>query len=292
MNHTYALNLNRQILKELMQDFYILTGIKIVIFDHAYQEVLSYPEAHCNFCALMHSQEATRSRCIESNEKSFRKCQKTSRLEIYHCHAGLVEATSPLIDNGAIIGYIMFGQISDHEKEEDLKRHLNAVMEAYGLTIPDSEDMIYQITRKDPQQILAAAKILEACTFYVIFREMVSLQRQNFMKNLNTFLTEHLSEDLSIERLMKEFHVSRNKLYESTEQYLGVGIAEHIKSLRIQEAKRLLKETDLKVMQISDQVGFADYNYFCRVFKAETGIPAKQYRRLHRNNSGSGDPIG
>ena len=95
---------------------------------------------------------------------------------------------------------------------------------------------------------------------------------------------EHLSEDLSVARLMREFHVSRNKLYEYTEEYLGTGIAEHIKSLRIQEAKRLLKETDLKIMQISDKVGFTDYNYFCRVFKAKTGLPAKQYRKVHNNS--------
>ncbi|MCM1123054.1 MAG: PocR ligand-binding domain-containing protein [Eubacterium sp.] len=282
--NTISLILNNQPLKELMRDFYILTGIKIVIFDSEYQEILSYPDSHCSFCSLMHSTEATRKKCIRSNENSFQKCKKTARLEVYHCHAGLLEATAPLIDNGIVIGYIMFGQISDLESGVETEKHLKSVMTAYGLSVPDGMDMSHQITRKNPEQILAAAKILEACTFYVLLKDMISLHRQNFMKNLNAFLMEHLSEDLSIERLMKEFHVSRNKLYESTATYLGTGIAEHIKSLRIDEAKRLLKETDLKIMQISDMVGFTDYNYFCRVFKAETGTPAKQYRKLHRQD--------
>ena len=78
---------------------------------------------------------------------------------------------------------------------------------------------------------------------------------------------------------MKEFHISRNKLYDSANEYLGQGIAEHIKSLRIKEARRLLKETNLAVHEIADKVGFNDYNYFCRVFKKEVGMPAKQYRR-------------
>lgn len=281
--NTITLNLNSQLLKELMQDFYILTGIKIVIFDSDYQEILSYPESHCNFCALMHSMEVTRRKCIKSNENSFQRCKKSTHLEIYHCHAGLVEATAPLIDNGAVIGYIMFGQISDLKSKDEVKDHLRSVLRDYALPDNEATDIVYQITRKDSHQILAAAKILEACTFYVLLKDIISLRRQNFMENLNTFLMAHLSEDLSIERLMQEFHVSRNKLYESTSTYLGIGIAEHIKSLRINEAKRLLKETDLKIMQISDMVGFTDYNYFCRVFKAETGLPAKQYRKLHRN---------
>lgn len=282
--NTFALNVNNNLLKELMQDFYILTGIKIVIFDSAYHELLSFPESHCAFCALMHRQDFTRDKCIKSNKNSFQKCRTTTQLEIYHCHAGLVEATAPLIDNGIVIGYIMFGQISDLENQEDLTEHLKAVLKKYELFMPVQENNLYQVTKKSSQQILAAAKILEACTFYVLLKDMISLQRQNFMQNLNTFLMEHLSEDLSVARLMREFHVSRNKLYEYTEEYLGTGIAEHIKSLRIQEAKRLLKETDLKIMQISDKVGFTDYNYFCRVFKAKTGLPAKQYRKVHNNS--------
>jgi len=99
------------------------------------------------------------------------------------------------------------------------------------------------------------------------------------MNNVNTFLMEHLSEDLSVERLMDEFQVSRNKLYDSTTGYLGVGIAEHIRNLRINEAKRLLLETTLPIHVISDKVGFNDYNYFCRIFKKIVGTPAKQYRK-------------
>ena len=283
--NTITLNLNKQPLKELMKDFYILTGIRIVVFDNNYNEILAYPESHCDFCALMHANESSRCKCLESNENSFQNCRETSQLVIYHCHAGLVEATAPLIDNGIVIGFIMFGQITDMENKQEITEHLHSVIAEYQLkSKTDSVSNVngvslYTVTSKTSEQILAAAKILEACTFYVLLKDMISLQRQNFMQNLNSFLQEHLSEDLSIERLMREFQISRNKLYESANNYLGTGIAEHIKNLRIQEAKRLLKETDLQIMQISEKTGFADYNYFCRVFKKEVGVPAKKYRK-------------
>lgn len=277
-----TLNLNIQPLKGLMRDFYILTGIKIVIFDSNYHEILAYLETHCAFCSLMQSNEASYCKCLESNEQSFQHCRQSSELFIYHCHAGLVEATAPLIDNDIVIGYIMFGQISDSQNEKEMTGHLRSVIKKYCLADQVNTDQIYQVSVKSQEQILAAAQILEACTFYVLLKEMISLQRQNFMKNLNTFLLEHLSEDLSVDRLMREFHVSRNKLYDSCNRYLKTGIAEHIKSLRIQEAKRLLKETDLKIIQIADKVGFTDYNYFCRVFKKEIGMSAKKYRKINK----------
>jgi len=277
--NTPNLNLNIQKLLELMKDFHLLTGIRIVIFDNEYNEVLSYPEAHCDFCSIMHGNIETKKKCIESNERSFQKCRKTETLEIYHCHAGLVEATAPLIDNNVVIGYIMFGQIADYESKEEMIQKIRTVIEHYNLTVPLEGPDIYNITQKTSEQILAAAKILEACTFYVLLTDMVSLRRQNFMNNVNTFLMEHLSEDLSIERLMDEFQISRNKLYDSTSSYLGIGIAEHIRNLRINEAKRLLIETALPIHVISDKVGFNDYNYFCRIFKKMVGTPAKQYRK-------------
>lgn len=281
-----TINLNQTLLLELMQDFYILTGIRIVIFDSTYHEILAWPSSHCRFCQLMHDHEITKAKCEESDAKSFQRCKQKSKLEIYHCHAGLVEATAPLIDNDMIIGYIMFGQISDLSCEQETIEMLKEVLACYQLDdscfdIPGCADAIFRITHKTPQQIRAAGKILEACTSYVLLKDMISLQRRNFITNLNAFLLEHLSEDLSIERLMHEFHVSRNKLYDSANEYLGMGIAEHIKALRMKEARRLLRGTDLAVQEIAYRVGFSDYNYFCRTFKKEVGMPAKQYRKHH-----------
>lgn len=78
--------------------------------------------------------------------------------------------------------------------------------------------------------------------------------------------------------MAKLLGVSRSSLYHSCEQYLGIGIAEYIRTLRLETARKLLKETDLTITQIADKVGFNDYNYFCRVFKKEPGYSAKKYR--------------
>ena len=46
----------------------------------------------------------------------------------------------------------------------------------------------------------------------------------------------------------------------------------------IQQAQKLLKETAWPITRVASESGFADYNYFCRVFKKETGISARKYR--------------
>lgn len=277
--NTLTLNLKKDDLLELMKNFNTLTGIKIALFDAEGNEILSYPDKHCPFCAYVRSIKKGADKCLESNKKSFERSRKTGTLEIFKCHAGLIETTVPLLDNGAVIAYIMFGQITDNASHKEIAAILRESVEKIQPSDKGLDASIYNVTYKTEEQIMAAARILEACTFYVLLKDMISLQRENFMQNLNGFLISHLSEDLSVERLMNEFHISKNKLYDSCNKYLSTGIAEHIKLLRIEEARRLLKETDFSVNHISDLVGFNDYNYFCRVFKQKTGISALKYRK-------------
>lgn len=280
-----TLNLNKDSLLDLMKDFNLLTGLKIALFDTNGNEILSYPEAHCKFCTAIRSTQTGNEACLYSNKKSFEKCQTTQKLEIFTCHAGLVEATAPMIDNGTIVGYIMFGQITDKKDKTIVKDMLYDALAHHKNNDTGVNLDIFSVEYKSKEQILAAAKILEACTFYVLLKDMVSLQRETFIENLNKYLLAHLSEDLSVNRLTEEFNISKNKLYDSCSKYLNTGIAEHIKMLRIAEAKRLLKETDLLIIEISEQVGFTDYNYFCRVFKNIVGMPSKKYRSTHSINT-------
>lgn len=278
------LNLDNKKLKELMKDFYTLTEIKMVLFDSDYHEILSYPNGHCEFCAIMHGNPVTRKHCIECNQNSFDYCRRNSELMVYECHAGLIEAAAPLKDNGIIIGYVMFGQISDISSREELFTNLRNVCEKYQIYQPGYEEAFSKIKYKGHEQILAAAKILEACTFYVLLKEMVFMEKEQFLHKLNLYIMGHISEDISVKDLCNVFKVSRSRLYEAAKQYLGVGIAEYIKQKRIEAAKDYLKNSGNPITEISEKAGFSDYNYFCRVFKKTVGMPAKKYRKIYQQD--------
>ena len=265
-----------------MQDFYTLTGMKLAIFDSDYRELFCYPAAHCLFCGLMQSHPTAYVQCMDSNRRSFEHCKKSGELQIYRCHAGLVEATAPLIDNGVIIGYIMFGQVSDIPDTAERLQQLMEVCRMYAIAEDIQQEACTAISYKSEQQIKAAAKILEACTFYVLLKGLIYFEKQQFLNKLNAYIDKHITEDISVNSICEALCIGRSKLYEISSQYLGIGIAEYIKQQRLAKARELLINSDDSVSGIAQAVGFADYNYFCRVFKAEAGLPAKRYRELHR----------
>ena len=64
----------------------------------------------------------------------------------------------------------------------------------------------------------------------------------------------------------------------------GVGMLDYVHDLRIEEAKRLLSETDDPAGAISAAVGYQAYHHFLRQFVRRTGMKPGEYRR--RGGSG------
>lgn len=254
-------------LLETMKYFHMLTGIRTVIFDAAFQEVLAYPEQACDFCQSIRASEELRDKCYKSDLAAFEQCKEMNNLYIYKCHAGLVEAAMPIRNENKIIGYMMLGQITDIKDKKGLKELETEILEKYGITCNTSE-----IKYKNKNQILAATKLLEICTDYMILREMIEEENEKLSIAAKAYIDEHLSEEIDIYDLCDYVGTSRTKLYETFKKDCGIGIAAYIKEKRLATARRLLKNTEDSVAEISASVGFYDYNYFSRVYKQKYGV--------------------
>lgn len=62
-------------------------------------------------------------------------------------------------------------------------------------------------------------------------------------------------------------------------QEMGIGFANYLLNLRMEYAKKLLRETNLKMWQVAEESGFNDYHYFSKVFKKAEGMSPAQYRK-------------
>lgn len=275
---------NRQ-LNELLQDFYVLTNIKIVIFDDNFKEILQYPDSHCDLCKIIR-QQADRDACCESsNRRSFDECKQSGRLIIYRCHAGLIEATAPIKSNGVIIGYFMFGQITDVRDKDQLTRE---VLQHFTIAASDTacwQEAIHKVRYKSSGQIQAAAKILEALTFYVLQKDLIALRHERLIDKLNNYIEDHLSQPITAGILVRQFHISRTLLYEQASQGLGMGIARYILLKRLERAKTLLATADDSITKVAGQVGFDDPAYFTRVFRHEYKLSPSEYRKKYTGHS-------
>lgn len=273
-----TLQLDAEQIEMLMRSFYTLTGIRFVLFDAAFHEVISYPQESCDFCKLMKSCPKTRRKCNYADRRSFEACEKANALVIYKCHAGLNEAVMPLHDNEKIIGYLMFGQITDTPDKTRLRENVPMLTARYGFDEKSLQTAVGAVTCKSAEEINAAAKIMEACTSYIIYKELITPENNRIIEAAKAYIEAHLHTETDIAALCEQLDVGRTRLYELFKAETGMGIAAYIRRRRMHRAKKLLKTTELSIDEIAEAVGFADYNYFSRVYKKTYGRSPKSYR--------------
>lgn len=275
------LNYNEKELHQLLQDFHDLTKLTLTLYDPEGEWIFSYPTKENCFCNCIKTSPEGAALCEASDRASFEAAKASGECVIYKCHAGLIEATAPIVSDGFTIGYLMMGQVANAASPEQLQSLIEHALHKYHLNEAEN-DSWKQYAAAIPcisdTQIHAAANIMEACISSILYKKLISIEKQQFEQNINTYILNHLTEDLSVDRLCEHLHLSRRKLYEYSEEFLHCSIAKYIKKMRLQHAQTLLTETNLPISTISEQCGFSDYNYFCRIFKQENGMSARSYR--------------
>lgn len=93
------------------------------------------------------------------------------------------------------------------------------------------------------------------------------------------YIEEHYTEDCNIAAVAAHFHLSPNHFGNLFKRETGESFSGYVARLRMNKAKFLLKNTDLKVTEIAQGVGYLDSNYFATVFRQTVGLSPTEYRK-------------
>lgn len=103
------------------------------------------------------------------------------------------------------------------------------------------------------------------------------------------YIEDHYDSEITLSSLAEKFYFHPKYIGRLFKQGSGKNFSDYLCEYRIQKAKQLLIESDLKSFDIAGKVGFSDASYFTNVFKKVTGCYPSKYRALYRNHE-SGKP--
>lgn len=87
-------------------------------------------------------------------------------------------------------------------------------------------------------------------------------------------------ETIGVGDIAEALCFSKNYFGQLFKSETGMTVNEYLNFLRVDRAKKLLRETNLKIYEIAYQTGFSDHFYFSIVFKKIIGISPKEYREM------------
>lgn len=121
--------------------------------------------------------------------------------------------------------------------------------------------------------------LLDAVNKGISFGDKETLKESKMVRDAILYMNHnYCNSGLTMSSLAEHLQISGTTLSLEFQRELGIKPSEFLSNLRMEKAKELLRDTDLRIKDICIAVGYDDDYSFSRVFKKYTGMTASQYR--------------
>jgi AraC-like DNA-binding protein len=277
------LSFNMDEISAIMNDINLITKIKFDLYDENFNILHGDNRTMCSLCSLVRTCDDCHKKCIESDREGFYNSQRLATSYTYKCHMGLTENVTPVVCDGKIVGYIMMGQKLMRDDYDNVKNNIMSFPDPLkrGEMLAALDKMKY--TSLD--ELNAVRNLVDMCASYLRMKKLIKYKETPVSVQLEHYISEHISEDMDIKKLCKEFKMSKSSLYLISTKNFGKGITEYVAEIRMNKAAELLRTTADPVSSVAEAVGYSDSNYFTKVFKKHFGIPPLAWRKSLENKN-------
>ncbi|MDF2878699.1 MAG: DNA-binding response regulator [Clostridia bacterium] len=106
-------------------------------------------------------------------------------------------------------------------------------------------------------------------------------QKNVLVRNVNRYIRENYSKNISLNTIASHLYVSSSYLSRLYKKETGESVIESLNKYRIEVAKNLLKEPDIKIFEVGTSIGIEDPAYFTHVFTKFVGLSPREFRLKH-----------
>ncbi len=113
----------------------------------------------------------------------------------------------------------------------------------------------------------------------IFFEDFIadSSSKSAFIIHVKQYIKDHIEEHLTLNHVAEFFEISPNYLSSLFKKYNDLGFSEYISQMKINKAKSLMEDYNLKIYEIADRLGFDSAFYFSKVFKKVEGCSPSEY---------------
>ncbi|AOY77680.1 response regulator transcription factor [Clostridium formicaceticum] len=145
------------------------------------------------------------------------------------------------------------------------------------------------------KRMMAATKIKSVVTLMkeiivMIINNVKSYRNNNsnhVIKEAIDYIENNYQKKISLKSLSEHLNLSKHYVCNLFKKETGENVSLYINKLRIEKAKQLIIDSNCKVKEIYDDLGFSDQQYFSKTFKKITGMTIMQYKDSILNNAES-----
>ena len=257
-------------------------GLCITLHPHGNESVITSSELitfniHDNpYCVFVKSIDGMWQHCIEKQGKVNEKCKNGSFCG--SCFAGVWEFVYPIKREDEYMGFI---SVSGY-KSDKAESYISRVAREYNISRQKLAVAYSALKGNIPKKEWVDTLILPLCNMLelaYIKNEKNVVSETDSITDILQYIKRYHSQSITLDDICEHFECSRSYVSHLFKRSVGKSFREYLTGLRIEDAKSLLKYSNLSVTEIALSVGFGDSTYFSNVFKTNVGISPSAYRK-------------
>lgn len=142
-----------------------------------------------------------------------------------------------------------------------------------------SDETSIQMTARASQSVIDMIRWGNYLLSRVFEYEEEVEKSQTIVERINYYIQEHYKENIGRNEISSQFYLAPEYLSKMYKKKTGKKLKDAINEYRLEQAKALLKNKEMRVSDVAIEVGFDNFSYFSTLFKKSTGMTANEYRK-------------
>ena len=235
------------------------------------------------FCAMMAGKSRSCAACLRLQQELSDKAQNEA--QTLTCELGLCDTAVPVRLGEKLIGFLQTGQVFRKKPTHAQFERTAKLIAEWGVEV-DREEMrkAYFDTK-----VLSARQYGAMVNLIAIFAQHISMvsnqivvRQENgeppMITRAKQYIAGRQGEDLTLGEVAKAVNTSTFYFCKMFKKATGLHFTEYVSRVRIEKAKNLLLNPNLRVSEVAFEVGFQSLTHFNRVFKKMIGQSPTAYR--------------
>ncbi len=235
------------------------------------------------FCALLAQSSKSCAACLEVQEKITGGSDVKARTAT--CFAGLSDTAVPVALGEKVIGYLQTGQVALRNPSKPRFQRIARQLVEWGMKVDlgELEEAYFQSCVLAPEQYQAMVRLLEIFAQHLgTLSNQIAVQETHaeppMIHRAKAFIEEHKSDPISLGEVARALNVSTFYFCKLFKKATGLNFTEYLARVRVEKAKNLLLNPNLRISEIAYEVGFQSLTHFNRVFRRIAGRSPTAYR--------------
>jgi AraC-like DNA-binding protein len=239
--------------------------------------------AENSFCSLMAQKSRSCAACLQVQQRLSESA--THEAQSVTCQLGLSDTAVPVRMGDRLIGFLQTGQVFVRKPSEAQFNRMAKQVADWGLQLDQStlREAYFSTRVLNAKQHDSVIKLLSIFAQHLsMVCNQVVVRQENaeppVIARAKQFIQEHQSEDLSLGQVAKAVNTSTFYFCKIFKKITGINFTDYLSRVRIEKAKNLLLNPNLRISEIAYEVGFQSLTHFNRVFKKIIGQSPTEYR--------------